>query len=438
MGNRENLIKILKLNGETSEYAFDGPQSKVKSFLFFLIVLFSLYIIFGYISVQQDKPKIDEYFNHIPILESLYNQSVLSYILGDDYQAANTPLPYVFPLLLGKILHTTPNLFIARVSNFIISFFTIVIFTFVFFSLLGQKNYLSILILLFYPYFLKPSFTFYVSIYGLLFMLAAIYFFQKRDFYSTVTAGLLSSFAILSQQFFLVLPFAYFIYKLLAKDSSTSLKIIVRDFIFYSIPLIIPILLFIHWGGLTHSNFRFHGISFQLSNLSSLVTIIGATFLPFALWNIEKCSRTILLFSFLAAILLIITASPIFAEKGGAGKITGITFHLINLSQSVFFLFPFILKVFFATLGIITIIFLFSNINSDITKLLFITASLLFFGFTFNELLAERHLLPLIALLYLLILSKVREKWLLVGWILAQAFIGSYYYYYYLFLTPSF
>ena len=79
-------------------------------------------------SLFQGKAKIDEYHNHFPVLEGMYENGFINYIFGGDYKAANTPLPYLAPYLIAKALSIKPNIYIARILNFVISFLTIILF----------------------------------------------------------------------------------------------------------------------------------------------------------------------------------------------------------------------------------------------------------------------------------------------------------------------
>lgn len=404
--------------------------------LLFLLIL--IYAVLGAASLYQSKPKIDEYYNHLPVVEAIYSEGMFNYILGGNYLAANTPLPYLFPLGIARTINHKPSLYITRITNFLISVIVVVLVYLLLFKLSGQFISYSLLIIIFYPYFLKTSFTFYMGIYGILFMLLSIYFIDSSKLRYVVLSGLFCAAAILSQQFLIILPLALITYRFVFNyDKKFDIKFLKETFLF-SLPLILPVLLFIQWGGFTHPNFRFHGISFQLSNVTAILVILGLTLSPFILFNFKKFNFTEILYAFIFSIFISAIASPVFAEKGGVGKITGITFHLIELTKNFSPVFPFILKVVFSSFGILIFISLFKSLKSDYEIFFIIISLLLFIGFSFTELLAERHLLPLIILLYLLVLSKINDKRLLLGWLSIQAVFGSIYYYYYLFLTPNY
>jgi len=201
-------------------------------------LLLSIYILFSTVSLFQGQAKIDEYSNHLPVLQGMYEQGYFSYILSDDYKTANTPLPYLFALLIAKITSANSFLIISRSSNFIFSFLTLLLFLFLLKRLESRYKY-SVLLLLFYPYFIKTSFVFYLSIYGLFFLLLAIYLSTKETKLRSFSSGLSGVAALLSQQFIIALPFAFAVWKFLKRKDPFERKEI-TNYILFFLPFIIP------------------------------------------------------------------------------------------------------------------------------------------------------------------------------------------------------
>ena len=96
--------------------------------IYLLALIISVFFIFSAVSLFQGKAKIDEYRNHFPVLEGMYDHGFFNYILGEDYKAANTPLPYLAPYVISKVLSQKQNLYFARIVNIIVSFLTVVLF----------------------------------------------------------------------------------------------------------------------------------------------------------------------------------------------------------------------------------------------------------------------------------------------------------------------
>ena len=129
-----------------------------------IIIILVLYSIFGAVSLITLNAHIDERESHLPTVQNFYDNDILTAIKGDGYKSASTPLPYLIVSIPLKIFKIQPTLFAARSINIIISLITL----FLFLRLCDGKNNSLLypdIIILFYPYFLKPSFAFFMSIY---------------------------------------------------------------------------------------------------------------------------------------------------------------------------------------------------------------------------------------------------------------------------------
>lgn len=402
-----------------------------------LITICSIYIIFGSVSIYQGIALGDEKNFHLPLLQRMNNEGFLDTVLGEKYSAANTPLPYLLVLTFCKIFSVTPNLYIVRTINIIISFITSLIF-FYLLNIVYKIIDFRILIFIFYPYFLKTSFLYLITVYSVFFLLLALLIIYRNYKSSPLLSGLSTTFGIMSQQFLIVFPVAFTLHKLLGKWKSVRISTRIKEILLFSLPLILPAILFLLWGGLTHKNFRAHSISFQATHLTAISVIIGIAFFPFIIANYKSLLNRYSYLIILTALILGIFFLPEWQVRGGSGQITGLTFHLIVLSDRILPGMYNILVPLGVFSGVSTLIIIFMKLDNDFDKLIFISIIIFILSYMFNVLLSERHLLPLFSLLYLLILPSMKKGFLLNTWIILQIIGGTIFLYYSLFIHPIF
>lgn len=186
-----------------------------------MILIPALYLVFGVISIQTGNIHFDESNSHLPALELFTSNDPVTASLSAEYSSASTPLPYIIASLPLKLFNLKPSLSSARLVNIIISFICLIIFI----KLVKKADFLyPAMILFFYPYFLKPSFAFFMSVYGLFFFLIFIYFILKKNNAGFFLGSLSLSLAILSQQFYLpvVFFFLYYLVNNLPAGSSSA------------------------------------------------------------------------------------------------------------------------------------------------------------------------------------------------------------------------
>jgi hypothetical protein len=393
-------------------------------------------MVFSAISLFQGKAKIDEYRNHFPVLDGMYEQGFFNYIFSEDYKAANTPLPYLAPYLISKILSIKPNLYTARSVNFIVSFLTVVLFVLILKRTLGKTDF-SILIFLFYPYLIKTSFAFYLSVYGAFFLLLSIYLLTKDNNWRILGAGFSTAAGILSQQFIIAFIPAYLLSVLMDNRSKQNYSGLTRHILFL-VPVIIPILLFILWGGLTHPSWNFHGPVIDPTHVTASIVIIGGVFLPFAVDKIKSLRLIPAVIFFLISLLLVLLFSPNHGEYGWQGQVTGYTYNFFTKFNGVSYLFSMLFQTILCFSGLFIFYTLAGDLHSSTERLIFISSLLLIVVFFFDTAYSERHLLPLITLLFLLTIPRIHSKWLLNLWKAFQVVFGLCYYNYLIFVNTNF
>lgn len=414
----------------------------------YFIIIF--YFIFSFFPIKENSLKIDEYYNHYPTASNIYNYGFSVIKDTSKYLAANTPLPYFFSVIPAKLFNINISINYLRFVNIVFSFLSLLIIYKLFIQLKSSLPIEKSLIIFFYPYFLKVSFTYYMAIYGLFFYLL---FLKKNESTNQnyLLSGIIISFAFLSQQFYLSTFFIafYLLFKDLSKDRFFNI-------LKFASPIVISVLLIlILWKGLTPENYRFHGIGFDLTKITAILISIGITSLPFNIFYIYSLKDKPFLknkniYQFLLVLVLTIIFTkyfyPIYSEKGGYNLITGISFNFINKIEK----FNYIISLFVKSIFIISAILFFYRIilirNINIFNLksflnfnnIEVSIFLLSIGFVFNILLAERHLLPLIITILFYELQKKENKIFIRIILILMSLIGSTYFYYYLYLQQNF
>lgn len=397
-----------------------------------IIIILVLYSIFGAVSLITLNAHIDERESHLPTVQNFYDNDIFIAIKGDGYKSASTPLPYLIVSVPLKIFKIKPTLFAARSFNIIISLITL----FVFLHLCnGKKNSLlyPAIIILFYPYFLKPSFAFFMSIYGLMFFLFFIYMTEKRGNGNILLAGLSLAAAVLCQQFYLIVFVFYAGYRLykayLDEDRTRS----ILSLLYFLLPFILPLIVFLLWGGLVHPSYRAWGTGYSFINLTGVLVTLGAVLLPYMVFTIKEIKVPGLIISLIFSVLLVVFAFPIWINQPTVGGILGITFNFLDKVSAFSSVLAFILKTSFCFLGMGSFIVFYKKADDEKSWFLLLLYIITAIGFSINRLPSERHMLPLIVTAYLFIFNQVNKEIILRYWLGYQAIIGSVYFYYIMF-----
>lgn len=407
-----------------------------------IYLIIGSFLTFLFLSQLQDMAKIDEYYNHFPTVITIFNNNFFEIITSENYKAANTPLPYLLSVLPYKILGTLPTLRGLRLINSLVALITLLVICFYLKSENLNKEFYTIGLIFFYPYFLKPAFTYYMAIYGLLFSIISLYLLSRHKPSSGnwLLIGIFISLAVLSQQFYLMLIPAFLLY---LKFSPDKIKIKVRYGILFILPILILVSpIFLMWNGLTHPNYSFHSTNIDFTKITAILLVIGVTFFFYFLSLLKYFNKKLFILSLFLSLILNLFLYPDFSIKGGFERITGYTFHFIHLATKFNFFIGFLTRYIAVTIGIYVIYDLFkkmiinkSNYNDII---FFLILSMMMLGFIFNTLLAERHLLPIIVFLVIYSIKTISSKLLVKIWLGVHMFIGTLYYLYYLFFQPSY
>jgi hypothetical protein len=376
----------------------------------------------------------DEALFHFPNVENFYRHG-LAAMFNDKYSAANTPLPYILVAFIAKFFG--PGLLLARIVTAVFSLAAFYLSIRIL-KLLGAPVYYALGIL-FYPYFFNNSFVFYVINFGLFFFLWAFYLLKKREasagYFSDFLIGFLLSMAILCQQFYLIVPGAIIIHKLVRLIGNkqewnfTAVRRFMLSSFLLTVPLALPAALFMKWGGLTHPNFNVHSLSFYPSTLVAILFVTGFYFFLFALQSYKQFRIADYAIAAFFSIVGVVRFAPVFSNEQGPGLFTGIAFHVITLSGKAAGFLPLMAMGVLCFTGVLVCIAIVRRCVSPWEKMTAYAGALLAIGYAVNTQIGERHLLGLLVLMMLLILPGYKKP-LITGQLFWMILVGVAYFFY--------
>ncbi len=356
----------------------------------------------------------DETAAHFPNALNFYTNG-LGAMFNAQYSAANTPLPYVIVALAAKL--TSPTLIVARIITCATSFLVFLVVVRLL-EITGTARFLAFGVL-FYPYLFLNSFVFYAVNYGLLFALPAVMFIfhtpRNGSYVHDLIAGLFLALAVLCQQFYLVIPLAVLVSRLVhtgdEQDETRrpSVRRVILSTSLLSAPMIVPSLLFIAWGGLTHPNFREQAIGCHPSTVVAILTVTGFYFFPFLFQSFRNVTRRRLLAALAVSVLLVLLFRPDFTDKYGPGAFAGVVHHLIALSGRMHEVVPVLLTIGSTLSGSLVLMEAWSRLSLRREYFLFASCLLLTAAYSFFTYIGERHLLAFMVFLFLLVLPWLRR-----------------------------
>lgn len=402
-----------------------------------VFLLPAIWVVTGIFFIFHGGPLQDEKFFHYPTALLFHENPIWSAINSSQYGPANTPLPYIIIKYLS--VGFVPGIHFCRFISFVFSVFSLFfLYKIIRLSDISENNLFPLFLILFFPYFLKSSLTFYMASFGLFFGFLSVYLFLvlKNNPVRCFFSGLAASLAILCQQFYIAIPLAFIADSILDFIKKKEYKPLFVSFISLT-PLILPLAVFISWGGLTHPKYQLASPVFSIKtdifktlpvrNLTSVLTIIGFYFIPFSFFKIREIKLKWLLPIILLCLLLSVFNIPEYSSHQGFNKITGLVHHLLQLSESIFTYAVIPLRFILVFSGMICLYFVFSLKKSKIGS--FLKWLLLFFLFIFlgDHFLSERHLLAMMVLLFVFLKDFYIHKNIYTGWVVLMAVCGLIY-----------
>jgi len=235
-------------------------------------VIAGTYLLAMGMSLIQGKWKGDERIFHYP-LTAKFAAEFPRFDLKHNYSSASSPLPYIVAASLGRVV----GLSVAslRCMNLALSLAALWMFLRLA-RLLGVRHPREVsLLLLFHPYFLLCSVVFYTPMWGMTFGLFSLYFFLRdASRYDAWLAGAWSAAAVLSRQFDMFLPAGFVLLAL--RDGWTAKRAVPwGKLAALCAPQVLPLLLFMYWGGISSPDFTQHEIGLKPMNLVFFVAMVG-------------------------------------------------------------------------------------------------------------------------------------------------------------------
>jgi hypothetical protein len=368
----------------------------------------------------------DEKEFHLPLAQQFYHAPALQVIFGEHYLAANTPLPYIVSTGILKMFGLEPDIYRLRVINLLVYLLTVIL---LFYGYL-KRDILMFVIIAFNVYMLKSAVLYYMADWGILFFCIFLILIKHWEYLprsvTTPLIILVCLFAIMAQQFYMILPAALLIGALMNNERRINGKLLPYAYISLAI-IIVPVLLFVQWGGMTHPNFAgYNPVAFAPTNITAVLAIAGFNLSPYVIYKIVQERKVYWLLA-LVALLCGWFLTPAYAHYMYEGAIVGTTFRFIdtiaihtvvgtNLITAVF--------VYFGLLAFYEIV----RTGRDFKARVMQSAAFLFsIVYIFTPRIGERHMIPLIFLLYLMLLPRVINKKLLYLWVAVQVVIGVIY-----------
>jgi len=207
----------------------------------------------------------------------------------------------------------------------------------------------------------------------------------------------------------------------------------VLHIIYFMLPFVLPMIVFLIWDGLVHPAYSAWGTAFSFSSLTGVLVTLGAVLLPYIAFNIKELKLKELPGLLNLSLLLVVFAFPVWVNQPTVGGISGITFNFLAKVNGYSSVFSFVLKVLFCFSGLSSFVVFFRKTYGDKSRIIFLLYIVLAIGFSLNRLPSERHMLPLIVTAYIFVFNQMNKNYILKYWLGYQVVIGSVYFYYIMF-----
>jgi hypothetical protein len=231
----------------------------------------------------------------------------------------------------------------------------------------------------------------------------------------------------MSQQFYMILPVALLLGAFAENGYRINKKLILYAFASLLI-IVLPVFLFVQWGGMTHRNFNgYNPIAFAPTNITAILAIVGFSLSPFTLYKLTQEKNVywiVAIFALVCGLFL----TPRYDHYMYEGAIVGITFRFIDtISMHTVFGTKLVTSV-FVYLGILTLREVALVQEKGIGMRVMQSAVFLFaILYVFTSHIGERHMIPMTFLLYLILLPRITNKKILYIWAAVQFVFGIIY-----------
>jgi hypothetical protein len=186
------------------------------------------------------------------------------------------------------------------------------------------------------PYFLRASCTFYVTDFGLLFGLSALWvYFRSNTRYRHVAAYALITMATLSMQWLLMLFVGVSLHELrLWRTGDLSSRRFATLAVLKLIVAVPVLALILVWRGLTHPNFATHALHPSFEGANIVLAVLGFLFFFYSIDGVRRLGWNHLL-GILVLSPLVVLAQPALARVQGPGLFSGFESTFLRLLEQV-------------------------------------------------------------------------------------------------------
>ena len=246
-----------------------------------LLILSLPFIGFTLLTRLSFQPIVDEHLFHLKAIGQF--ASSFPFFNLKDYPSASGPLPYIFWVMMGKIIGF--DLWKLRCLTVLISYLSSVLF---FRTCRDEKlpfPLLKTLILIFFPYIFLYSFTIYTMNFTLFWEIFSLRYFLKyveSQSKGDLMWGSIGSLALVfSRQIDVALPVGILCFFLVEKRLRKLASLLAC-----LVPIGGLLLLVIYWKGITPPPFQTaFPLSFKLTQLTLLLTVLGFYLQPIGLFE---------------------------------------------------------------------------------------------------------------------------------------------------------
>lgn len=289
----------------------------------FILIIIAAYTGAACLALIQGELKFDEKKYHYPMVKK-FEREFPKFDFKNNYSSATAPVPFIIIGTLGQIVPL--NVYTLRIATLILSLLTLIVFYKILNHLgIPHKEEITLL-LLFHPYYLTNSSVFYTPIWGMFFGLFSLYVYLKgRTAVHYFLAGLLSALAVLSRQFYLFLPAAYFLFLIWQRVNKKN-AVSFSHFTVLMLPHLLPLAFFIYWGGIVSPDVRGHAaVTLKPMNMIFAIILVGFYFCWSLLYRCEFKRTHLLIIVFVPLLFLFL---PEWGVYHSGETISGLVMHL--------------------------------------------------------------------------------------------------------------
>lgn len=345
------------------------------------------------------------------------------------------PLPYLLGFPVCRVFH---SIYALRLLNWLIAFLAAVVFLIILNRMNTPIKHQLLLLFVSNPYFLRSASVYYMTNYGILFSLAALYFyFFGKTRHSYAFAHIFALLAVLSMQWMLMLYLAFSLYEFHLRFTQRIKNAMLFKYMGIKLVTLLPVLFLVYeWRGLTHPRFKAHVLSPSFESLNILLAILGFLFAVHVIFTIKSLRHGFfVMVIYLAPIIYL--KQPVFSVHQGVGMFPGLESNLLRHVETYLHIPYSITLLILTVVGLAVYFQIFSVEKSDCAEVVYYIICGLSVAFVSSTLLGSAHVYIIVPFVLLLLIRQLERmgKYL---WIMnTQWYLTSLSYLFYYVLVKS-